>query len=144
MIRAWWPALALSVALTGCQVCQAAADPVAFALDRDFVLGGGQEASVDGGGLRVRFTDVLEDSRCPALVECFWTGQARLTVLVQPDGDTSTAIEFNTNPAPGQGVSSGRVAQYTVTMRSLEPYPQSPDDATPLEDYRVTLSVAKG
>jgi hypothetical protein len=29
-------------------------------------------------------------------------------------------------------------------MRSLEPYPQTPEDATPLADYRLTLSVAKG
>ena len=138
MIKAWVPALAaVSLLAAGCQV--ASADP---GLDRDFTLGGGQEASVDG--LRVRFTDVLEDSRCPARVACFWSGQARLTVVAQAEGDPATTVEFNTNPAPGQGVSSGRVGEYTVTMRSLEPYPQTPEDVTPFEDYRLTLSVAKG
>ena len=138
MIKAWVPAaVALGLLAAGCQV--ASADP---GLDREFTLGGGQEASVDG--LRVRFADVLEDSRCPASVACFWSGQARLTVVAQTEGGPPTTVEFNTNPAPGQGVSSGRVGDYTVTMRSLEPYPQTPEDSTPLEDYRLTLSVAKG
>lgn len=138
MIKAWVPAVAaVSLLAAGCQV--ASADP---GLDQDFTLGGGQEASI--GGLRVEFADVLEDSRCPASVACFWSGQARLTVVAQAEGGPPTTVEFNTNPAPGQGVSSGRVGDYTVIMRSLEPYPQTPEDATPLEDYRLTLSVAKG
>lgn len=135
---AWVPALAaVGLLAAGCPV--ASADP---GLERDFTLGGGQETSVDG--LRVRFADVLEDSRCPASVACFWSGQARLTVVAQTENAPPTTVEFNTNPAPGQGVSAARAGDYTVTMRSLEPYPQTPEDATPLEDYRVTLSVAKG
>jgi len=138
VITAWVPAaVAVSLLAPGCQV--ASADP---GLDRDVTLGGGQEASVDG--LRVRFADVLEDSRCPTSVACVWSGQARLTVVAQAEDGPPTTVEFNTNPAPGQGFSSGRVGDYTVTMRSLEPYPQTPEDATPLEDYRLTLSVAKG
>ena len=138
MITAWVPAaVAVSLYAAGCQV--ASADP---GFDRVFTLGGGQEASVDG--LRVRFADVLEDSRCPASVVCFWSGQARLTVVAQTEDASPTTVEFNTNPAPGQGVSSGRVGAYTVTMLSLEPYPQTPEDVTPLSEYRVTLSVAKG
>lgn len=141
MIKAWVPALAaLGLLAAGCQV--ASADPLVFGLDGDFTLGGGQEASVDG--LRVRFADVLEDSRCPARVACVWSGQARLTVVAQSETVPPTTVEFNTNPAPGQGVSTGQVGEYTVTMRSLEPSPQRPEDVTPLEDYRLTLSVAKG
>ncbi len=50
---------------------------------------------------------------------------------------------FNTNPAAGQNVSTVIAGEYTVTMRSLEPYSQTPDDATSLEDYRLRLSVVK-
>jgi hypothetical protein len=63
MIRSWLPVLALGLALTGCRMDHAAAGPVAFDLDQPFALGGGQEASINGADLRVRFTDVLEDSR---------------------------------------------------------------------------------
>jgi hypothetical protein len=136
--------LSLLLALAGCQADHAWADPVSFDLGQPFALAGGQEAAITGEGLRVRFTDVLEDSRCPERVECVWTGQARVAVLVKPDGREPKTLEFNTNPAPGQTISAGRVLGYTVTLTSLDPYPQTPDDAISLEDYRATISVTKG
>ena len=53
---------------------KAEAEPVEFGLDQEFTLSGGQEAAITGENLRLRFTDVVEDSRCPMRVECFWTG----------------------------------------------------------------------
>ena len=40
----------------------------------------GQAAEVNG--LRLRPLEVLEDSRCPARVQCVWAGQVRLRVAV--------------------------------------------------------------
>ncbi|WP_284224346.1 hypothetical protein [Mycobacterium antarcticum] len=140
----WCAAAVLGLALVGCQADHASADPVSFHLNQPFALGGGREASDAGDDVRVRFSDVLEDSRCPERVECFWTGQARVAIAVQPHGREPTTLEFNTNPAPGQTVSTGRAGDYTVTMQSLEPYPQTPDDPIPLPEYRVTLTVTKG
>jgi hypothetical protein len=40
----------------------------------------GQAATVNG--VRVRPVELLEDSRCPALVRCVWAGQVRLLVDV--------------------------------------------------------------
>jgi hypothetical protein len=135
---------AMTVALVGCQVSrQAQADPVAYPLGVAFPLSGGQEAEVTGEDLHVRFTDVLEDSRCPTEVECFWTGQARVAVTVEPAGRASTTVEFNTNPAPGQNVQTADVAGYTVTLKSLDPYPRTPDDGIALQDYKATLSVRR-
>jgi hypothetical protein len=76
-------------------------------------------------------------------VECFWTGQARIAIAVQPEGSGPTTIEFNTNPAPGQTVKVADVGQYAIELQSLDPYPQTPDDPIALEDYRVTLVVRK-
>jgi hypothetical protein len=121
----------------------AEADPVTFTWDQEFALPGGQEATATGGGLLVRFTDVLEDSRCPMEVECFWTGQARIAIQVQPAGHEPTSTEFNTNPAPGQNVQTVRVGEYTIHLRSLDPYPRTIDEAMALEDYTATLSVQK-
>lgn len=135
---------ALTVALVGCQVSrQAQADPVEYPLGVEFPLSGGQEAEVTGENLHVRFTDVLEDSRCPTEVECFWTGQARVAVAVEPAGRASTTVEFNTNPAPGQNVQTADVAGYTVTLKSLDPYPRTPDDGTAFQDYNATLLVRR-
>jgi hypothetical protein len=134
----------LALALVGCQVSREAdADPVTFTLGQEFTLGGGQEAVFGGGDLSVRFSELLEDSRCPTEVECFWTGQARIAVLVQAIGRPSTAAYFNTNPALGENVQFARAGDYEVELASLEPYPRTPDDPIAFEDYRATLLVQK-
>jgi hypothetical protein len=132
----------LALALAGCQMSREAdADPVTFTLGEQFSLGGGQEAVFGGGDLSVRFSELLEDSRCPTEVECFWTGQARIAVIVQSIGRAATTAYFNTNPAPGEGVTSVRAGDYTVELISLEPYPRTPDDPIAFEDYRASLVV---
>jgi hypothetical protein len=135
----------LLLALAGCQATrEAEADPVEFALNQEFTVSGGQEAVISGEILRLRFSDVLEDSRCPTEVECFWTGQARIAVLVEPSGSPSTTVDFNTNPAPGQNVQTRRADGYTISLKSLDPYPRTPDDSIALDEYRATMSVLQG
>ena len=142
-MRKWaWPVLVLSgSALLSCHAGEPArADVPEFGLNQPFALSGGQEAVLPDEKLRIRFTDVLEDSRCPTQVNCFWTGQARIAVSVQPDGAEPTTVEFNTNPAPGQTVEEATVGRYRIELQALDPYPQTPDDI-PLPDYRATLVV---
>jgi hypothetical protein len=140
--RTWPLAVLIAVALMSCHV-DARADAAEVNLDQPFALGGGQEASVPSAKLRLRFTDVLEDSRCPTRVECVWTGQARIELEVHPDGTAPTTVEFNTNPAPGQTVKVATVGAYTIELQSLDPYPQTPEHPIAFEDYRTTLLVRK-
>lgn len=134
----------LGLALLSCHVDEPArADVPEFSLNEAFTLSGGQEGLLASENLRLRFTDVLEDSRCPTQVECFWTGQARIAISVHPDGSGSTNVEFNTNPAPGQTVKVADVGQYSIELLSLDPYPQTPDDPIAFEDYRAALVVRK-
>jgi hypothetical protein len=116
---------------------------VQFALAEEFTLGGGQEAVLVAENLRVRFTDVLEDSRCPREVECFWTGQARIAVEIESAENPPTTVDFNTNPAPGQNVQTVRVDGYTMSLTSLEPLPRRPDDPIVFEDYQAGLIVRR-
>ena len=140
----WLSVAALCAALVGCQVSREAdADPVEFTLDKEFTLGGGQEAVFAGEDLRVRFSEVLEDSRCPTEVECFWTGQARIAMVVQPAEHPSTTAYFSTNPAPGENEQTARVDDYTISLKSLDPYPRTPDDPISFKDYRATLLVVR-
>jgi hypothetical protein len=138
-----WPFAALvGLALMSCHVDEPArADGPEFDLNEAFTLSGGQEGMIPGEKLRLRFTDVLEDSRCPTQVECFWTGQARIAIVVQPGDGDSTTVEFNTNPAPGQTVKEATAGRYNVELQSLDPYPRTPDDPIPFEDYGATLVV---
>ena len=140
----WLAVAVVAVPLMGCQLSRKAeADPVEYTLGQEFTLGGGQEAVFSGEDLRLRFTDVLEDSRCPTEVECFWTGQARVAVAVEPAGRATTTVDFNTNPAPGQNVQTVDVDDYTIALKSLDPYPRTPDDGIAFEDYKATLLVQR-
>lgn len=135
---------ALALALVGCQMSREAdADPVEPSLGQEFVLAGGEEAVFSRNDLSVRFSELLEDSRCPTEVECFWTGQARIAVIVQPTGSPSTTAYFNTNPAPGENLQSVRAGAYSVELKKLEPYPRTPDDPISFDDYRATLLVQR-
>jgi hypothetical protein len=136
--------LVSALALTACQVSRtAAADPVEYELDQAFSLSGGQEAAIRGEHLRLRFADVLEDSRCPSQVECVWTGQARIAVLVEQSEREPSTVEFNTNPAPGQNAQTARVGPFTIALAGLDPYPQTPEQSIDLADYRATFSVRR-
>lgn len=126
----------------GCTPGQARPDTAAAQLGHEFVLAGGQDALVDGAGLRLKFDRVLDDSRCPKRVSCVWTGAARITVIATPDGAQPTTLEFNTNPAPGQTHLAETVGGFTVELRSLDPYPETPGTIA-LPDYRATLLVAR-
>jgi hypothetical protein len=140
----WSFAVLLGLALMSCHIDEPArADVREFNLNEPFTLAGGQEGLIASEKLRLGFADVLEDSRCPTQVECFWTGQARIAISVDPEASSSTKVEFNTNPAPGQTVKVAQVGPYSIELQSLEPYPQTPD-AIAFEDYRATLVVRRG
>lgn len=89
----------------------------------------------------MKFVNVLEDSRCPTEVECFWTGQARIVVEIAATGGDPVSVEFNTNPAPGQTIATATVSDYTIELLSLEPYPETIEQSIPLGDYRALLYV---
>ena len=99
MSRLWILVAVLALALVGCQFSdKAEAEPVEFRLDQEFTLSGGQEAVISGENLRLRFTDVLEDSRCPTRVECFWTGQARIAIARPPRREFAYHSGFQHQP----------------------------------------------
>lgn len=142
--RGFWLLAMAGLALAGCQGSHhARADTVEARLDQPFVLAGGQQADIAGEPLRLRFTEVLEDSRCPTEVECFWTGQARVAVVIEDDRSGQQTVEFNTNPAPGQNRQTVRAGGDEITLQALDPYPRTPDDHLTLSDYRATLLVSR-
>jgi hypothetical protein len=142
--RTWPLVVLLGLALMSCRSNEPArADVPEFTLNQAFTLAGGQEALIASEKLRLRFAEVLEDSRCPTQVDCFWTGQARIAISVYPEASSATKVEFNTNPAPGQTVKVAEVGPYSIELQSLDPYPQTPD-AIAFEDYRATLVVRRG
>jgi uncharacterized lipoprotein NlpE involved in copper resistance len=123
MSRIWLMTTVIALALMGCQNAkEARADDVEFNLNEAFALAGGQDATIAGETLRIRFDEVLEDSRCPVRVTCVWSGQARIGVVAQDAEGTPKTLTFNTNPAPDQNAQTAQVGDYVITLLSLEQY----------------------
>jgi hypothetical protein len=114
-----------ALALTGCAtVPPAATGPTA---------GLGQVAVVDG--IRIRPIEVVEDSRCPALVRCVWAG--RLVVRARMNGPGWTQIRDFELGVP-QAVDYVR-----VTLISAEPQKAAPGEIDS-RAYRFTFAVSGG
>ena len=82
----------------------------------------GQAGEVNG--LRFRPIEVLEDSRCPARVECVWAGQVRLLVAVgSPSGGEISRYEVTLGKpviVHGGALTLVRVEPPKGTMGSME------------------------
>jgi hypothetical protein len=136
--------LLFGLMLVGCQLgIETEMNPASANLGEVFTVAAGEEATINGENLRLRFVEVLEDSRCPTEVNCAWTGQARIAITVQQGEGEPVTVAFNTNPAPDQNQQTAVVGAYTIELQSLEPYPQT-TAAIPFEEYRATLVVRKG
>ncbi|MGA9773619.1 MAG: hypothetical protein WBV94_31605 [Blastocatellia bacterium] len=118
--------------------CRGAADSDAV-LRQEFKIRYGQEVTVKGEGLKVKFVSVPDDSRCPENVTCVWEGDAKIMTSVRRASAEESQIELHTN---GKFARSGRYQQYVITLVSLDPYPKT-DANKKQSDYVATLQITK-
>ncbi|WP_233223728.1 hypothetical protein [Amycolatopsis sp. CA-128772] len=80
---------------------------VSAAAGQDVTLRLGQEAAVQGKDLTVRYTRVVEDSRCRPGMTCIWQGEATLAFLLkEPGRGESTTAELHSGPRTGPQATS--------------------------------------
>jgi hypothetical protein len=78
------------------------------------------EKKVSNTGIRVKFLEMVEDSRCPRDTNCIWAGNAKIRLEVAK-GSRSQIIELNTN-TPNR---DNRFGGYEFRITSLTPEPRS-------------------
>lgn len=82
----------------------------------------GQEVSVKinteerANGVRIKFVELVEDSRCPVDTNCIWAGNAKIKVRVTRNG-RSRVIELNTMTNGSDPVFAG----YKFRLTDLDP-----------------------
>ena len=103
-----------------------------------FTLAIGQNASLNGEDLVIRFVDVVGDSRCAAGVVCVWAGEA--SCLVEIDYADKTFQKVLTQPGLTEPATTD-FADFTIAF-DLKPYPQS-GDSIEEKDYRLDLNIAR-
>jgi len=115
--------------------CTSATEP---AVGNEFRLDFGEAVSVPVAELWLHFVDVVEDSRCPARVQCVWAGDAAIAIEIASnlaDGDSVTdTLHTTLDPK------SVAVGGYLLQLVQVDPYPIVPGDI-PLERYRITLRL---
>ncbi len=91
--------------------------------------------TIDVGGPKVTPLELLEDSRCPAEVDCVWPGQVRLRVRVDL-GSGARTVELGTM----QGV---QVADGELKLTEVRPLRQSTKPIA-ASDYRFKFEFNGG
>lgn len=111
--------------------CKTAAPAVPAASSGALALVYRQPSSIDGsaGNVQVEFSD-LEDSRCPTSGQCFWAGEARITLTVTEAGAALQQVRLGLSPGPKQATSLPdslrivlRQQPYWVRLLTVAPYP---------------------
>jgi|SRR6185437_8310892 len=109
-------------------------------LDQEFKLKAGQQATVKGTKLRIRFIAVENDSRCPSDVTCVWAGNAAVQLQLAT-GRNSKTVTLNTSKSPSF-VGEIEYRGYKVKLVDLSPYPRS-NRKIGRREYTATLLVSK-
>jgi len=91
------------------------------------------------GGLRVKFVELIEDSRCPVDVNCISAGNAKIRIQVRAArGGAARTFEINTGVEPQSITHAG----YTIKFTDLTPHPRSNIRINP-SGYRATFEIIK-
>ena len=97
----------------------------------DITLGVGQKGQV--GDLGIVWNKPIDDSRCPAGVQCIWAGDVRVNVTMTLSGYSETTNLSTTN--------AGFLFDgHAVSITSVAPTPDQ-SSAISLQDYRITFHV---
>ena len=128
--------LLLLITLTGF-----AQDPIVdkgVSLDEEFTLKNGEQVTIEGQKLTLKFSSLFHDSRCPTSVTCAWAGNGAIVVEVSRKKKKTVQAMLNTLLEPKQVEYKG----YTVRLVALNPYPKTPGEIDPSE-YEAVLIVSK-
>ncbi len=114
-----------------------AASSIQVQPNRQFDLGIGQEARIQGTPITVRFLRVSEDSRCPIDVNCVWAGDGTLKFSLSGAEVINNETSLHTTLEPKLLYYGG----YTIRLIDLKPSPRS-GTKIPVTAYLATLEAS--
>lgn len=100
-------------------------------------LGVGKQKTAKKSRLKIKFLEVIEDSRCPTGVDCIWAGNAKIKVQVV-GSHSSQVFEFNTNIGAKGDIFDG----WAITIDNLTPYPHADKPINP-KSYKVKFTISR-
>jgi hypothetical protein len=106
-------------------------------LGQEFSLAVGQGALITEEGLKIKFVEVVEDSRCPRDVTCVWEGKVDVTIELT-DGGSSYQLTLS-QPGLSDQYSSETYKGYEFGF-NVTPYPEAGRQISP-DEYRLSLII---
>ena len=108
-------------------------------LGETFTLRSQESATLQGEGLTLLFSRVVNDSRCPAGVQCIWEGNAEVEVSASKPPEPSQMLSLNTN---SRFATQASYLGYRIDLIELRPCPDT-DHAGGAADQCIGLKVIK-
>jgi len=96
------------------------------------------EKTVARAGFKIKFAEMVEDSRCPADVQCIWAGNAKVRIEVRRGRSLSKSFELNSTTAPNGVKYNG----YEITLKELTPRPRTNARINP-DKYEAVFEIKK-
>lgn len=127
-------------ALTTACKPKAKSDYTTVKIDDFFELKMNGSIVVADNDLKLTFTSVAEDSRCPKFTDCFQEGQVRVRFSAVIDGK-SQVFEVTRKPS-GTGPESAMVGKFKIQVYDVQPFPESGKKIEPTE-YKVRMAIRK-
>jgi len=109
------------------------------ALGNAVKLNVGEVAYYESEGLEMRFSAVIEDSRCPVSAQCIQAGRARVSIQLKTVTGDHAVISLEIDPLDDLRATKV-LGVHTLTFLELEPYPGL---ETRDPDYEATLLVGR-
>ena len=107
-------------------------------LAEEFKIKNGEEVVVRGEKLRITFSSVFSESRCPIGVDCVWVGNAAIAIEVAKKNKKQVVAMLNTFLEPKEIAYRG----FKIKLVALNPYPDFRQPIDP-KDYVATMVVTK-
>ena len=97
-----------------------------------------KEKSIPGAGFRIKFVEMVEDSRCPTGTTCIWAGNAKVKIEVRGGRGDSKTFELNSTMQPTIVTYAG----YDIKLAGLTPKPAANVRIDP-DKYLASFEVVK-
>lgn len=105
----------------------------------EFKLRVAQEKTAPGTGIRIKFLNVAEDSRCPTGVNCIWAGVARIKIRLRKNGKAAKDFELNTNQTDKTAIFEG----HELKLAALTPHPRSGGTPIASNAYSAKFTITR-
>ena len=114
---------------------------VGTTLNTPFYLRYGRTAYLPAENIEIKFSKVIQDSRCPSDVTCIWQGQVIIGVDIIKNGQQVSTLTLTL--IPGRDTLPIQfLDKYSVKLIGVSPYPNSKKPIA-LKDYIAKIVVSK-